>query len=112
MKVIACFLFACLSTLSLAPAGAYVGAVDGPAALAERGKELHDRSLTIVQTERARAKQPLCPKAMTTLDTNECYGAELRTTDANYTKAGAEDDKFLELAVNGRADVILTGDQD
>jgi uncharacterized protein YecT (DUF1311 family) len=52
----------------------------------DRGKVLHDRALGVVQAERARAKQPLCPKAMTTLDINECYSAELEKTDANYTK--------------------------
>lgn len=61
------------------------GSAAAPMSPIDRGKGLHDRALGIVQAERARAKQALCPKAMTTLDVNECYSAEVAKTDANYT---------------------------
>jgi predicted nucleic acid-binding protein len=43
---------------------------------------------------------------------NTCESAALK--DANSMKAcrGLRDDKFLEVALNGRADVIITGDAD
>jgi uncharacterized protein YecT (DUF1311 family) len=70
----------------MAPAGAQDNSASALAAEIKRDKELHDRALGVVQAEQARAKLPLCPKAQSTLDINECYSAEVTMTDANYTK--------------------------
>jgi uncharacterized protein YecT (DUF1311 family) len=86
MKLVAFLLFACLWATAMAPAGVQDNSASDLAAEIKRGKELHDRALGIVQAEQARAKQALCPKAQSTLDINECYSAEVTTTDANYTK--------------------------
>jgi len=60
--------------------------VDSLTAEIQRGQDLHGRALHIVETEQARAKQPLCPKAATTYDANNCYATELGITDGNYLK--------------------------
>ena len=83
MKLVLCLLFLCLSLGAVAQAAAHTSSAD---ALAKRDDELHARALRIVQAEQARAKQPLCPKATTTVDINACYYAELGMTDANYLK--------------------------
>lgn len=62
--------------------------------------EAHARAQLAFQAEQARAKDPLCPKAMTTLDINKCYSAELATTDRNY----------LELA-RALSDLLHPGDK-
>lgn len=86
VKLVALFLFACLWAAALVPAKAQDNSANALAAEIKQDKELHDRALGIVQAEQARAKQPLCPKAQSTLDINECYSAEVTTTDTNYTK--------------------------
>ena len=47
---------------------------------------LHAQALGVVQEEDARAKQPFCEKALTTLDINQCYFAELGKINASYLK--------------------------
>jgi uncharacterized protein YecT (DUF1311 family) len=79
-------LMICLSTVAAPQAEVHKGPTTTPLNPIDRDKGLHDRALGMVQAERARAKQPLCPKAMTTLDVNKCYSAEVAKTDANYTK--------------------------
>jgi uncharacterized protein YecT (DUF1311 family) len=86
MKIVPYFLFICLLTAAMGQQGAQTSSGDALTVEIQRDHELHARSLRIVQAEQARAKQPLCPKAMTTLDINECYSAELGITDANYLK--------------------------
>jgi uncharacterized protein YecT (DUF1311 family) len=52
--------------------------------------ELHYRASRVVEAEKARSKEPLCPKATSTVDVNTCYASELGITDGNYiTLAGA-----------------------
>jgi uncharacterized protein YecT (DUF1311 family) len=77
-------LLLCLPLGAVAQVEAPGSTADALTSKVQRYKELHARSLRIVQSEQARAKQPLCPNAMTTLAVNECYSAELATTDANY----------------------------
>ena len=48
--------------------------------------QLRTRALAVLQAERARAKQPMCAKAATTPENNECYGRELKMSDGNYVK--------------------------
>jgi uncharacterized protein YecT (DUF1311 family) len=84
MRLSSCFLLVCISSAGVAQAPSHGSPVDALTARIQRNHELHERSFEIVEAERARAKQPLCPKAMTTLDINSCYSAELATTDANY----------------------------
>jgi hypothetical protein len=64
MKLVICFLFAYLSLAAVAQVGAHMSSVDALSAEVQRDQELHTRSLRIVQAAQARAKQPLCPKAM------------------------------------------------
>ena len=47
---------------------------------------LHARALAAVDAEHARARQPLCPNAMTTVDINACRFQELSFTDSNYLR--------------------------
>jgi uncharacterized protein YecT (DUF1311 family) len=47
--------------------------------------EFHNRAYKALHAEQERAKQPLCPKAFTTLDINECTAQEFAATDRNYT---------------------------
>ena len=56
-----------------------------PSAAKDR-QVLHVQALGVVHAEDARAKQPLCPKAMSTLEVNECYSGENGKTNANYLK--------------------------
>jgi uncharacterized protein YecT (DUF1311 family) len=50
-----------------------------------RLSEFHNRAYEALHAERERAKQPLCPKALTTLDINQCTAQEFGATDRNYT---------------------------
>ena len=67
--------------------------IAGGAAFAQAGghgadtpAQLHTRALAAVQAERARPKQPMCGKAVTTLAINNCYADELAIGNANYKK--------------------------
>ena len=86
MRLVICFVLPCLSLGAVAQVGARTSSAVTLSAEVQRDQELHTRSLRIVQSEQARAKQPLCPKATTTLAINECYSAELGITDANYLR--------------------------
>lgn len=83
MKVVTCFLLAYFSISVWSQAVNQSGSNELTDRI-QRGHDVHVRSLRIVQMEQARARQPLCPEAMTTIAINECYAAELATTDANY----------------------------
>jgi uncharacterized protein YecT (DUF1311 family) len=48
--------------------------------------DLHARALSAVEAEREHMKRSLCPKAMTTLEINQCFAAEVAISDANYLK--------------------------
>jgi len=50
-----------------------------------RLNEFHNRAYKALHAEQERAKQPLCPKTLTTLDINRCIAQELGATDRNYT---------------------------
>ena len=86
MKLAFSIILTCVSTVLTPQSEVHKGSAAAQVSALDRGKGLHDQALGIVQAERARAKQPLCPKAMTTLDINECYSAELDTTNSNYIK--------------------------
>jgi uncharacterized protein YecT (DUF1311 family) len=103
MKLLACLLLLLPSLGASAQAGTQIRSVDALSADLRRGKELHARSLRIVQSEQARGKQPLCPKAMTTLDINDCYSAELRVTDTNYLGVVRTLGALLRLEENGKS---------
>jgi uncharacterized protein YecT (DUF1311 family) len=85
MKLIACCLV-CLLTVAAVPLKGQSSPADALTATVQRNHELHARALQAVQAERERAKQPLCPKAMNTIEINTCYAAELEITDGNYVK--------------------------
>jgi uncharacterized protein YecT (DUF1311 family) len=76
----------CLPPPMLAQQGSQPNQKEALATQIKQGAELHARAQSIVQSEDARAKKQLCPKAMTTLDINACYNAELGATDSNYLK--------------------------
>jgi hypothetical protein len=50
-----------------------------------RLNEFHNRAYEALHAEQERAKQPFCPKALTTLDINQCTAQEFAATDRNYT---------------------------
>jgi uncharacterized protein YecT (DUF1311 family) len=50
-----------------------------------QSNEFHKRAYEALHAEQERAKQPLCPKALTTLDINQCTAQEFGATDRNYT---------------------------
>ena len=77
MKRIAVWVLVCASGMALAQAGGNA---------ADSFAQLQARALAAVQAERARAKQPLCPKAMNTVENNLCYQRELGISDGNYRK--------------------------
>lgn len=95
MRDYGCFLFVCFLAAGLAQATDKISSANIPATVGT-----HIRAQLAIQAEQARAKEPLCPKAMTTLDINECYSAELATTDGNY----------LEL-VRALSDLLHPGDE-
>jgi uncharacterized protein YecT (DUF1311 family) len=47
-------------------------------------KGFHNRAYEALHAEQERAKQPLCPKSVTTLDINQCTAQEFSATDRNY----------------------------
>jgi lysozyme inhibitor LprI len=47
--------------------------------------EFHNRAYAALHAEQERAKQPLCQKALTTVDVNQCTSQEFDTTERNYT---------------------------
>jgi uncharacterized protein YecT (DUF1311 family) len=98
MKLIAC-MFTLLTIAVSGRMGAQTNSADDSTARSQRNHELHANSLGVVEAEQARAKQPLCPKAVTTIDVNSCFADELGITDGNY----------LKLAGNLRA--LLRGDE-
>ena len=47
-------------------------------------RELHDRAYAALRAEQERSKQPLCPKALSTVDMNQCSVQEFNSTERNY----------------------------
>ena len=79
MKDYAYFFSVCFLAAGVAQATDKLSSANIPATVG-----IHIRAQLAVLAERARAKEPLCPKAMTTLEINGCYSAELATTNGNY----------------------------
>jgi len=50
----------------------------------EQLHELHVRAYSALHDEQERSKQPLCPKAITTLEDNQCVVQEFSVTELNY----------------------------
>jgi len=80
------FAFVCVPFAPLAQQAPKSGSQDELAVQIKQGAELHARAQLIVQTEDARAKLAMCPKAVSTLDINGCYNAELGTLNADYLR--------------------------
>ena len=76
-------LLSCTTAIALPPLPAQAKPPTATVDPVQRDHELHARAQAAVEAERARARQPLCPKAQTTLDINTCDSAELNLTDQN-----------------------------
>jgi uncharacterized protein YecT (DUF1311 family) len=84
MKILlSLLLLYCTSAIALPPLPARAKPSSIAVDPVQRDHELHARAQAAVEAERARARQPLCPKAQTTLDINTCDSAELNLTDQN-----------------------------
>lgn len=85
MKLTVCLL-ACLAVALSPPVVAQKQTPDALTARIQRDHLQHLRAQNIVQAEQARARQPLCSKAQTTLEINTCDSTELGLTNQNYVK--------------------------
>jgi uncharacterized protein YecT (DUF1311 family) len=92
MRRTVCPLLACVTLLSTALIGQNKAPVTpdpsqatSPSDPIRRLHEFHNRAYEALHAEQERAKQPLCPKALTTLDINQCTAQEFAATDRNYT---------------------------
>ena len=68
-----------------APVTADLSQATSPSDRVRRLNEFHNRAYEALHAEQERAKQPFCPKALTTLDINQCTAQEFAATDRNYT---------------------------
>jgi uncharacterized protein YecT (DUF1311 family) len=67
---------------------------------------LHNRAYTALRAEQERSKQPLCPKALSTIDMNQCAVQEFDSTEGNYQA----EIKALSALIGGLRDLSRGSD--